>query len=129
MVDTLMELRSLHPERPLLLLVGQDAANHLHGWHQWQELFELAHIVILTRPGARVEYRQDVARQIQGRLAETPGEMTCSQAGRVLNLKVASIDISATTIKSIIRLGRSPQSMLPGEVLDYINNNHLYLPG
>jgi len=51
-----------------------------------------------------------------------------SEAGGVLYLEVTSIDVSATSIKSIIRLGRSPQSMLPGVVLDYINEKQLYLP-
>lgn len=128
MVDTLKEFRSTYPERLLLLLIGQDAVNHLHGWYHWQALFDLTHIVILTRPGTKVEYRQDVAKQIQCRSFENTEEIFHSQAGGVLNLKVSSIDISATTIKSIIRLGRSPQSMLPAAVLDYINENKLYLP-
>lgn len=128
MVDTLKELRSEFPRRPLLLLIGQDAANHLHGWFDWQTLFELTHIVIMTRPGARAEYRRDLEKQIQRRLLEDKEELFRSKAGGVLNLKVASIDISATTIQSIIRLGRSPNSMLPGAVMDYINENRLYLP-
>ena len=68
MVDTLAELKAEFPQRPLLLLIGQDAANQLHGWFHWQELFELAHIVILTRPGVTEEYRQDIGKQINRRL-------------------------------------------------------------
>ncbi len=128
MVDTLAELKAEFPQRPLLLLIGQDAANQLHGWFHWQELFELAHIVILTRPGVTEEYRQDIGKQINRRLVSGVQEMLSSQAGGVLNLGVVSIDVSATTIQSIIRLGRSPQSMLPVAVLDYINENRLYLP-
>ncbi len=56
MVDTLQELRQELPNRSLLLLIGQDVANQLHSWYQWQQLFELAHIVILTRPGTRTHY-------------------------------------------------------------------------
>ena len=48
--------------------------------------------------------------------------------GDWLKLEVTPIDISATTIKSIIRLGRSPRSMLPDAVLDYINLRNLYSP-
>lgn len=128
MVDTLQELRTEFIQQPLLLLIGQDAANHLHSWFHWQQLFELAHIVILTRPGAQAEYRSDLARQIQRRLVTDVQSLCRSEVGGVLYLEVASIDVSATSIKSIIRLGRSPQSMLPGAVLDYINENQLYLP-
>ena len=128
MADTLQELRTEFPQRPLLLLIGQDAANHLHSWFHWEQLFELAHIVILTRPGAKAEYRSDLARKIQRRLSTDVQSLCHSEAGGVLYLEVTSIDVSATSIKSIIRLGRSPQSMLPGVVLDYINENQLYLP-
>jgi nicotinate-nucleotide adenylyltransferase len=127
-VDTLKEFREEFPQRPLLLLIGQDAANHLHSWFKWEQLFELAHIVILTRPGVKTEYRRDLAKQIQRRLISDVQKLLLSEAGAVLCLEVVSIDISATTIKSIIRLGRSPRSMLPEAVLDYINENRLYLP-
>jgi len=127
MVDTLEELRTEFPQRPLFLLIGQDASNHLHGWFQWQRLFELTHIVILTRPGAKAEYRQDLAKQIERRLVPGVRDLLDSKAGGILNMEVTSIDVSATTIQSIIRLGRSPAAMLPDAVLDYINENHLYL--
>ena len=127
MVDTLLELRAEFPTRPLLLLIGQDAANHLHSWHRWEQLFELAHIVILTRPGAKAQYRQDFEKQIQRRLSGDVTGLLQSNAGGVLQLEVTPIDISATTIKSIIRLGRSPSTMLPELVLAYINENRLYL--
>ncbi len=127
MVETLRELRAEFPQRPLLLLIGQDAVNHLHSWFSWQQLFELTHIVILTRPGAKVEYRQDLAKQIRRRLTSDLQQLICSNAGGVLPLEVESIDISATTIKSIIRLGRSPHLMMPEAVLDHINENKLYL--
>ena len=62
----------------------------------------------------------------------TPGEgCSCRKPEPGLIARAAqthNIDISATTIKSIIRLGRSPQSMLPAAIFDYINENQLYLP-
>lgn len=128
MFDTLKGIRQEFPQRSLLLLIGQDAANDLHSWFEWEQLFELSHIVILTRPGVQTQYRQNLAKQIQRRLVSDVQKLLLSQAGAVLHLGVAAIDISATTIKSIMRLGRSPRSMMPGPVWDYINENRLYLP-
>ncbi len=51
MVDTLKSLRQEFPTEPLLLFIGSDAFKHLTGWHQWQQLFDYAHIVVMTRPG------------------------------------------------------------------------------
>ena len=94
MVDTLLELRAEFPQRPLLLLVGQDAANHLHGWSRWQQLFALTHMVILTRPGAKAEYRQDVAKQIQQLIPE----WSQAQVVRALSAHRGVSDLTAATI-------------------------------
>jgi len=127
MVDTLQELRACFPKRPLLLLIGQDAANQLHTWFHWQQLFDLAHIVILTRPGISTHYVQELAQQIQSRSAEDMQELHNSKAGIVLHLEVEAIDVSASGIKNSIRLGRLPEALLPAAVLDYVNENGLYL--
>lgn len=127
MVDTLGELRSGLADRPLLLLIGQDAANQLHTWYQWERLFELCHIVILTRPGAPARYPPELANQIQCRTEPDMQQLFKSEAGSVLLLEVESIDVSATGIKRILRSGGSPLAMLPAAVLEYINRNRLYL--
>lgn len=128
MVETLQELRVSFPDRPLILLVGQDAANLLHTWHRWEQLFELAHIVILTRPATYTRYEKNLAKQVQAR-SETDGrKLFDSKAGAVLQLEVEPVDVSATDIKHVIRSGGSPRSMLPATVLEYITANRLYLP-
>jgi len=105
MVDTLCELRREFPQRPVILLLGQDAANQLHTWYHWQRLFDLSHVVILTRPGTKAAYHRDVVKQIDNRVATNAGEMSQSPAGAVLNIAVASINVSSTTIKSMIGSG------------------------
>ena len=127
MTDTLREMRSSLEGRPLLLLIGQDAANQLHTWFQWERLFELSHIIILTRPGAPTQYPPELAKQVQLHSGSDMQALLKSKAGIVLHLEVESIDISATGIKRILRSGGSPESMLPAAVLEYINKNHLYL--
>lgn len=126
MVDTLSNIRKAAHGQPLLLLIGQDAANLLHTWFEWKRLFSLANIVILTRPGATEEYRQDVADEIRPRLTTNVSELGVSVAGKVLQLEVTSIDVSATAIKQCLGEGRSAATMLPAEVLDYIHSQHLY---
>ena len=127
MVDTLQELRMEFPQRPLLLLVGQDAVNLLHTWSRWQQLLELTHLVILARPGTSAKYRDDVGMQIESRTVTDLQQLSASKAGRVFNLAVTAIDVSATGIKRIIGMGRSPGPMLPAAVLDYIHDNGLYV--
>jgi nicotinate-nucleotide adenylyltransferase len=127
MVDTLGELRSEFPHRPLMLLVGQDVANHLHRWFRWEQLFALAHIVILARPASHTAYEGDLAKQVQLRTVPDFQQLFKSKAGAVLHLEVEPVDVSATAIKRIIRADKRPASMLPAAVLEYIIENRLYL--
>ena len=50
MVDTLASIRAEIDDAPILLFIGTDAFNDLTAWHQWQALFDYAHIVVMTRP-------------------------------------------------------------------------------
>ena len=127
MVDTLQEMRISHQDRPILLLVGQDAANLFHTWYQWERLFELAHLVILTRPGSHSQYTVEVAKQIQNRSVQAVHDLLKSAAGSVFHLQVESIDVSATKIKHYIRSELDARSMLPAAILEYIRQNRLYL--
>ena len=126
MVDTLTDIRQQWPERPVHLLIGQDAVNKLDSWHQWLSLFELANIVILTRPSAMVAYSQELTEEIDKRSVKSASQINSNPAGKVLPMQVAAIDISATMIKSIIRLGRVPKGMMPATVWSYIVENNLY---
>ena len=126
MFDTLRELRSSLGHSPLVLLIGQDAANQLHTWYKWERLFELCHIVILTRPDTPASYTSALAERVQPRLVSGVNELFETEAGAVFHLEVEPIDISASGIKHIIRSGDSPSSMLPEAVLQYIIENRLY---
>ncbi len=49
MVDTLLELSA--PDLRLALVLGSDAARHLNTWNRYDELPELADLIIVSRPG------------------------------------------------------------------------------
>jgi nicotinate-nucleotide adenylyltransferase len=128
--DTLTELREELGERPLCLLMGADAFAALTTWHRWQELFDLAHVVIAHRPGFRLQELQGALpaplRKIYlQRLAGAP-DMLRAHAGSVLTREITALDISATRIRALLAQGASPRYLAPEAVLDYIDHNHLY---
>lgn len=129
MVDTLQEMRVANADQSILLLVGQDAANLFHTWYQWERLFELANLVILTRPGSQSQYIPEVAEQVQNRSVQAVHDLLETSAGSVFHLQVESIDVSASKIKRYIRSGQDPGTMLPASILEYIRQNRLYLAG
>jgi len=129
MVDTLAEFRGVIGEEPLLLLIGQDAANALDSWHQWQQLFELAHLVIMRRPDAHFACVGDLRQQFERRRIDDPALLRASAAGSVLTVKITQLEISSTVIRQLIAEGRTPRFLLPDAVIEYIGEQRLYSAG
>ncbi|MFN0317849.1 MAG: nicotinate-nucleotide adenylyltransferase [Burkholderiales bacterium] len=125
--DTLMELRKeLGDQAPLCLMLGVDAFVALMTWSRWRQLFDLAHLVIATRPGYTLEVDQlpEPLRSItQGKIATGFGTKA---SGCVIIRGIAALDISASSIRQALAKGQSTRYLLPGSVLDYIREHHLY---
>lgn len=128
-VDTLTALRREHPDRPLAMVVGEDAFASLTQWHRWSELTELAHLVVMTRPGApRILDAALENLSARCRVDEATA-LREAPAGRLLALEVTQLDISASAIRELVGAGRDPRWLLPDAVLDYIRDHGLYRSG
>ncbi|SEQ23129.1 nicotinate-nucleotide adenylyltransferase [Ectothiorhodospira magna] len=124
-VDTLESLRQeLGAHVPLCLLLGMDAYAGLSSWHRWQDLFDLAHIVVAHRPGRTGPRHLPWGRSRQ---VENPADLRTAPAGRILYMPVTQLDISATAIRGLVAQGHSPRFLLPEPVLAYIQQHQLYL--
>jgi nicotinate-nucleotide adenylyltransferase len=121
-VDTLLELRTVYPDATLCLVLGQDAALGLTDWHRWTELFELAGIAIMARPGSTAAL-PDWARQ-----REVPGRMEFCRdpLGHCYRHPVTPVDISATRVRELVAAGGDITDMVPAAVSDYIRDHGLY---
>lgn len=132
-VDTLRELRAeLGEAQPLCLLMGGDAFLQLHTWHEWEQLFELAHIVVGYRPGFTLEERihsapEQLQRHYKQRLCAVAA-LSQQPSGGVVELAIPKLEISATLIRSRVEENRSIRYLLPNAVADYIHQHHLYTP-
>lgn len=116
--DTLAELREeVGPERPLVLLVGADAFAGLPSWHRWSELFALAHLGVLTRPGHGGALPTELRTRIASRRATEPRHLRESPAGRVLPITVTPLEISATQVRELLAAGHEPRYLVPDALL------------
>lgn len=126
MVDTLAEIRGEAGGAPLLLMIGQDAANALDDWHEWRRLFGLAHLVVMRRPDAHFNCAGELRAQIEQRRVHEAANLLREPAGLVLSLEITQLDISSTHIRSLLAAGRSARYLLPDRVIDYIREKGLY---
>jgi len=131
-VDTLTALRAeLGAQQPLCLLMGGDAFLLLHTWHEWEKLFELAHIVVMQRPGRKVEANMnDTHPGLRARYHEhvqiSAAALHTAPAGAVLVIDMLALEISATDIRERCGAGKNIHYLLPDRVADYIHSHHLY---
>ena len=126
MVDTLEALRRELGAIPLVLMIGQDAANRLDRWHQWRRLFETAHRAVMRRPDAVPDYGAELADWMAERTVTSASDLLAAQAGRVINVAITQLDISSTAIRAMIAEGKSPLYLTPPPVIEYIREHGLY---
>ncbi|MDO8466469.1 MAG: nicotinate-nucleotide adenylyltransferase [Gallionella sp.] len=131
-VDTLHELRAdLGAAQPLCLLMGGDAFLQLHTWHEWEQLFELAHIVVGYRPGFTIDERihsatAELQQHYQQRLC-TADDLSRQPSGGIAELAIPKLEISATDIRRRVAKNRTIRYLLPNAVANYIHQHHLYI--
>lgn len=123
MVDTLQSLRDEHPDTALVLCLGYDAFAEIERWHRWQDLFALAHVLVLTRPGYQA---QPMSVFLQQRFKQSTHVFADQRAGSLSFFKVTALDISATAIRQYLAQGLNPRFLMPDAVIDYIHQHQLY---
>jgi nicotinate-nucleotide adenylyltransferase len=132
-VDTFSSLRAEYGnEQPLCLILGSDAFLNLHTWHEWHRMLELAHIVVMQRPGrplgnaietANVELKEEY----RARLAPAPRRLHESASGAIVALDMPLLDISATDIRRRCAENKNIRYLTPDGVAHYIYSQQTYI--
>ncbi|MFZ2237499.1 MAG: nicotinate-nucleotide adenylyltransferase [Dokdonella sp.] len=118
-IDTLIELRQeIGHDRSLILLLGRDAFCGLPSWHRWRELFQHAHIGVLGRPGHTMSMPDELANELAPRWITLPTVVDHGAFGKVFEIAVSALEISATAIRELLRRGGDPRYLLPDAVVD-----------
>ncbi len=128
-VETLRYLKTAMHGAPLCLIVGEDAFRSLPTWHQWRELFSLANIIVLQRPGVGAGL-QDVSDELDaalvGRVSLEQEDFLKSCAGNVFFYSVTQLQISSTRIRTLLAAGGNVKYLVPDTIINYIAEHDLY---
>lgn len=125
-VDTLDELRREFPATPLCLLLGMDAFLGLPRWHRWQQLLELAHVVVMHRPGSAVPADGELATLLAARRVSEAARLAELPAGNIYLQAVTQLEISSTAVRAACAAGHSPRYLLPDAAWQLIQQHDLY---
>lgn len=129
-VDTLRALRAeVGPALRVVFVVGRDAFAEFHTWHEYETIFTLCDVVVVTRPPWPADLTLDdlpVAARPAFRY-DRRGEAIRHASGRGVSLqRITALDISATTIRALVAHGRSIRFLVPPAVEAYIAEHGLY---
>jgi nicotinate-nucleotide adenylyltransferase len=131
-VATLAELRMEAPARRLALILGADAFLGLPAWHRWTELFDLAHLIVVARPGVALEgaLSPPLGREWTRRFRDNPIAISQEPSGSIVMQTITPHPIAASAIRAQLARGaggvNAVRGLLPAAVLAYIDRNQLY---
>jgi nicotinate-nucleotide adenylyltransferase len=130
-VLTLEDLRAESPERPLAMIMGVDVLFGLTAWHRWQEVFALAHLLVVARPGVPLAIDRmppQLAGEWRRRFTTDPAALRRAPAGSIVVQPITPHPISATAIRGALARGAIDEvrGLLPPAVLAYIETHRLY---
>lgn len=126
---TLQSLREEFPHAPLCLIIGADQFVNFDTWHRWQEILDLAHLVVVYRPGWNPTGQigsPELARLVQEHTTDDTGSLRDVAGGRLFFAQVSQFDLSSSRIRALLRQGKSVRYLVPDVVWEYIRTEHLY---
>ncbi|MPZ95612.1 MAG: nicotinate-nucleotide adenylyltransferase [Propionibacteriales bacterium] len=109
-VDTLRDLRRLHPDAELYFITGADALAQILTWRDADEVFELAHFVGCTRPGHHI----------------TEVTLESLPKDRVTIVEIPALAISSTACRNRVMADEPVWYLVPDGVVQYIAKRSLY---
>lgn len=128
-VKTVKRFRDRYPGALLYFLLGSDSFSQLSTWESWEELVELAHLVVLHR--AHIwgsDLRRRVPERLRSRMVvvEPFARVPDPTEQTVYLLNHDPFPISATDVRQRLRAGQPIRELVPHEVNSYIEKYRLY---
>ena len=125
-VETLESLRAEFPGRSLGLIIGMDAFLSLPGWHRWDEILDLAHIIIAHRPGWRAPDYGPLGDLLTDYGTHKVEKLHDAPRGCVHIHAVTQLEIASTHIRELIAIGREPRFLMPDAVIGVLEDLGCY---
>ena len=128
-VETLALIRNeMGVAQPLALIMGEDALAGLQGWHHWQRLAGLAHLVVLRRdaPAKDEAARASLLEALRMTQVDSPHALGQAPTGLLWCAKQPVTPEAATAIRAKVHTAGEAVPELPQAVARYIKTAGLY---
>ena len=111
----------------LFFILGTDAFTEIATWHAFPGLLDLAHFVVIARPGTTIEQATDRVQTLRPRVcapADVPGEATGPT--RIVLVEARTRDVSSTVIRRRLATAEPIDDLVPASVARHILTHRLY---
>jgi nicotinate-nucleotide adenylyltransferase len=118
--DTLVQLgETLSVGSQFFFILGADAFAEITTWSRYPAVLDLAHFVVVSRPGITLDSLRE---RVPSAFGLRPSAKT-----RVILVEATTPDISSTDIRRRVRAGQSLSHLVPDSVARYITTHRLYV--
>ncbi|RQW87110.1 MAG: nicotinate-nucleotide adenylyltransferase [Geobacter sp.] len=127
-IDTLRVFREMFPGDELFFIMGSDSFADFGSWKNYSAIFSCCNIVTITRPGTRISLQQALPVDIAHEFCyhESQNRLSHRSGYSVYSIEGTQLDISSTSIRSLLRQGKSIKYLLPATVEQYIKQQRFY---
>jgi nicotinate-nucleotide adenylyltransferase len=125
--DTLERLHAQGFRAPqIFFITGADAFGDIATWKRYPEVLDLAHFVVISRPGYAIDALAERLPDLRARMRPA-GSPARTDAGTLIFLLQASTpDVSSTIVRDRLRRGEPLAGLVPPLVETHIRQHHLY---
>lgn len=111
----------------LFFILGSDAFAGIADWHGYPRFLDLAHFVVIARPGISVDDATSRAPELRSRTSTVPREHVRHEGPtRIFLVAAHTRDVSSTMIRERLAGGQPIDELVPPAVARHIHKHHLY---
>jgi nicotinate-nucleotide adenylyltransferase len=127
--DTLERLHArAYTPTQIFFITGADAFADIATWKRYPHVLDLAHFVVVSRPGYDIDALAERLPDLRSRMRPAGAPARTDAATLIFLLQAPTPDVSSTAVRERLRRGESLAGLVPPLVDAHIHQHHLYGP-
>jgi nicotinate-nucleotide adenylyltransferase len=115
------------PAERIFFVTGADAFVEIETWYRYPAVLDLAHFVVISRPGTTASSVTDRLPHLRRRMVIPTGSERLPDSPSVFLIDAPTADISSTEVRRRLRAGDTINGLVPASVEAHIRRHRLYL--
>lgn len=107
-------------------IIGADAFAEIATWREYPTVLDLAHFIVIARPGVTIEAAMARTPELRPRVRPASVSSATGGASGIFVVEATTRDVSSTMIRERLVAGRQIDDLVPSAVARHIVAHHLY---